>query len=139
MTFIFIFFTKIQHKTIVLMTGKGGGMDMAWTSKSFRLQNGIISNQEPPAHTHRPRPRRGSRPSSQGPAGRAGLGSRSGAHRAENHRRRRRRSDGPGSTLGTLSRRGVPPGVKSKLASWGRGRPGPRRQGVTCGRPGKPT
>lgn len=69
---------------------------------------------------------------------RPGLGSRSSAHGAENHRQQRRRSDGPRSTLGTLSRRGVPLGVKSKLASSGRGHPGPRRQGVTCGRPGKP-
>lgn len=47
----FIFFTKIQRKTIVLMTGKGvGRMDMAWISKSAPLQN-LTSNQEPPEHT----------------------------------------------------------------------------------------
>lgn len=51
----FIFFTKTQCKTIVLMTGRGvvGWMDAGWISKSFPLENSIISNQELPEHTGR--------------------------------------------------------------------------------------
>lgn len=59
-------------------------MDMAWTSKSFPLQNVIIPNQELPEHTHRRRLQRQRPPAQTGPPPQcAGLGLRSG-HNTEN-------------------------------------------------------